>query len=129
MCVFVQIHMHTHTHVSVNIYSQETRAQCNTWPRELLTSQHRWEPKSPLSLSSIRGAANPVEGDVVINGVLSLSERFYSTSFGAIALIAMTPILAIQVLGLASKFKTVMSYRVMRQQMADSRNDEIIHFN
>ena len=54
---------------------------------------------------------------------------FYEHCFGVIALIAMTPILAIQVLGLASKFKTNMAFRVMRQQMADSRNDEIIHFN
>ena len=68
-------------------------------------------------------------------GVYSVRENltsgisFYEHCFGVIALIAMTPILAIQVLGLASKFKTDMAFRVMRQQMADSRNDEIIHFN
>lgn len=54
---------------------------------------------------------------------------FYEDCFGVIALIAMTPILAIQVLGLASRFKTMQAYRVMRAQMADSRSDEIIHFN
>ena len=71
----------------------------------------------------------------LIIGVYSVRENlssgisFYEHCFGVIALIAMTPILAIQVLGLTSKFKTNMAFRVMRQQMADSRNDEIIHFN
>lgn len=71
----------------------------------------------------------------LIIGVYSTRENitsgigFYQDCFGVVALIAMTPILAIQLLGLASKFKTIYALRVMRQQMADSRNDEIIHFN
>ena len=82
-----------------------------------------------IGLFSIRGAANPVEGDVVVNGVLSQSERFYSTSFGAIALIAMTPILAIQILGLVTKFKSMYALKLVREQIEDVRNNEIIHFN
>ncbi len=54
---------------------------------------------------------------------------FYEDCFGVIALIALTPILAIQALGLASRYKEYSSYRLMREQLADSRNDEIIHFN
>ena len=53
---------------------------------------------------------------------------FYQTSFGVVALIALTPIIAIQTLGLVSKFKSVYALRVMRQQLSDARNNEIIHF-
>ena len=82
-----------------------------------------------IGLFSIRGAANPVEGDVVNAGVLTESLRFYNTSFGAVALIAMTPILAIQILGLVTKFKSVYALKLVREQIEDVRNNEIIHFN
>ena len=54
---------------------------------------------------------------------------FYETSFGVVALIALTPIIAIQLLGLMSKFKTMYALKIMREQLTDSRNNEIIHFN
>ena len=54
---------------------------------------------------------------------------FYSDCFGVVALIALTPILAIQVLGLVTKFQQMAALRAIRQQILDSRNDEIIHFN
>lgn len=55
--------------------------------------------------------------------------EFYQTSFGVVALIALTPIIAIQTLGLMSKFKTLYALRVMRSQLSDARNSEIIHFS
>lgn len=57
------------------------------------------------------------------------SISFYTDCFGVVALIALTPIIAIQLLGLASKFKTMHALRLVRNQFADNRNDEIIHFN
>ncbi len=82
-----------------------------------------------IGLFSIRGAANPIEGDVVTDGVLTESLRFYNTSFGAVALIAMTPIIAIQILGLVTKFKSMYALKLVREQIEDVRNNEIIHFN
>ena len=60
---------------------------------------------------------------------LDTGVEFYETSFGVVALIALTPIIAIQTLGLMSKFKTVYALRVMREQLSDARNSEIIHFS
>ena len=71
----------------------------------------------------------------LIIGVYSVREgidkgvSFYSDAFGVVALIALTPILAIQLLGLASQFKRSYALYVMRSQIADERNSEIIHFN
>lgn len=55
--------------------------------------------------------------------------EFYRDSFGVVALIAMTPIIAIQVLGLVSQFKQMYAFSVMRSQAHDIRNNEIIHFD
>ena len=71
----------------------------------------------------------------LVIGVYSVRENidhglsFYSDAFGVVALIALTPILAIQFLGLATQFKKAHALRVMRNQIADERNSEIIHFN
>lgn len=85
-----------------------------------------------VGLFSVRGASNPVEGDVIdiIDGIptLTASTRFYETAFGVVALIALTPIIAIQVLGLVSEGKNAHALHVMRKQMFDSRNSEVIHF-
>ena len=62
------------------------------------------------------------------NGGLDHSTLFYENGFGVVALIALTPIIAIQILGLSTKVKEVYSLYVMRHQIRDSRNDEIIHF-
>lgn len=86
-----------------------------------------------VGLFSVIGAKNPQSGDVVevINGteVLTSSTRFYENSFGVIALIALTPIIAIQILGFVGERKNTMALRLLRKQIADARNDEIIHFN
>jgi len=64
----------------------------------------------------------------VRNG-LTESTLFYQDAFGVVSLIALTPIIAIQMLGLTSEAKNAYALRVMRKQMYDARNDEIIHFN
>ena len=60
----------------------------------------------------------------------SLTEgvEFYDSAFGVVALIALTPILAIQILGLVDKFKLIHALHVVRDQIHDERNNEIIHF-
>ena len=63
------------------------------------------------------------------NNDLQSSVSFYSDCFGVVALIAMTPIIAIQLLGLASAVKQINALRALREQIYDARNDEIIHFN
>lgn len=63
------------------------------------------------------------------NGDITTGVSFYSDCFGVIALIALTPILAVQFLGLATKVKEIRALRILREQIQDSRNDEIIHFN
>ena len=54
---------------------------------------------------------------------------FYERAFGVVALVALTPILAIQILGTASTIKNQYYLRVIRSQIHDERNNEIIHFN
>lgn len=54
--------------------------------------------------------------------------EFYESAFGVVAMVAMTPIISIQVLGLADKFKSMHALKVVREQIHDERNQEIIHF-
>jgi len=65
-----------------------------------------------------------------INGIHCLlqSKIFYEQSFGVVAMIALTPILAIQILGVVLNIKKYMKLRVMRSQSHDESNFEIINF-
>ena len=54
--------------------------------------------------------------------------EFYESAFGVVSMVAMTPILSIQILGLASKIQTIHALHVVRDQIHDERNNEIIHF-
>ena len=60
---------------------------------------------------------------------ITVGVEFYQDCFGAVALIALTPILAIEVLGLAYQFKQALALRSIREEISDSRSAEIIHFN
>lgn len=53
---------------------------------------------------------------------------FYGLSFGVVALIALTPIIAIQVLGVWETIKGQRRLAVMRQITKDPTNSEIIHY-
>lgn len=60
---------------------------------------------------------------------LTVGTEFYKDAFGVVALIALTPILAIQILGAVSNLKQAWALRDMRAEISDARNSEIIHFN
>ena len=62
---------------------------------------------------------------IAING----ADNFYNDAFGVIAMIALTPVIAIQLLGLSTRYKNVLALRALRNQKSDPRNNEIIHFN
>ena len=53
----------------------------------------------------------------------------YEFAFGLIGLIALTPILAIQLLGVGQKIKEYTAIRRMRLQSFDENDAQIIHFN
>lgn len=56
------------------------------------------------------------------------SINVYESAFGVVAMVAMTPILAIQLLGVVGKLQTIHALHVVRDQIHDERNNEIIHF-
>ena len=56
------------------------------------------------------------------------SVAYYTQSFGVVALIALTPILAIQILGIVEALKKKYSLRVMRGLIKDPNDAQIIHF-
>lgn len=79
-------------------------------------------------------ASGPMSVSFVLPLIIGLYDarggtEFYQDAFGVVALIALTPIIAIQVLGLVGMGKNAYALRVMRRQMFDARNSEIIHFN
>lgn len=65
----------------------------------------------------------------VRNSNLDHDVSFYNDAFGVVAMIALTPIIAIQVLGLVTKFKEMRAFQALRASTYDARNNEIIHFN
>lgn len=56
------------------------------------------------------------------------SVEYYTQSFGVVALIALTPILAIQFLGVIEMLKKKYALRVMRGEVKDPNDSQIIHF-
>ena len=83
----------------------------------------------PLIIGLYSALGTPMPGDVVNEqGYIVESVSFYSSAFGVVAMIALTPILAIQVLGVVSVIKREMRLKEVREQIMDARNDEIIHF-
>ena len=69
----------------------------------------------------------------MIIGIVSViggsNPNYYEYGFGVVALIAITPIIAIQVLGVANNVKRMSAIRVMRKAEADINDAQIIHFN
>ncbi|MCQ2742548.1 MAG: DUF1538 domain-containing protein [Bacilli bacterium] len=52
----------------------------------------------------------------------------YQNTFGVVTMIALIPIIAIEVLGIVVKFQQIQALKVMRLQKHDEGNAEIIHF-
>ena len=61
-------------------------------------------------------------------GQIEESTMYYTRSFGVIALIALTPILAIQILGIIQLLKSKHRLRVASTDVEDPLDAEIIHF-
>ena len=57
------------------------------------------------------------------------SLKFYENGFGVIALIALTPVIAIQLLGVVQNIKTARARYVMRHHVYNVNDAQIIHFN
>ena len=65
---------------------------------------------------------------IVNNRYNGASEKFYELGFGVVALIAMTPIIAIQILGIAEKVKSDQAYFFMRKHVYSVEDAQIINF-
>ena len=63
------------------------------------------------------------------NGVPSNEIDYYGQSFGVIALVALTPVIAIQLLGVTQSIRKVKALRIMRQHVYTQEDAQIIHFN
>ena len=55
--------------------------------------------------------------------------NYYEQSFGVIALIALTPVIAIQILGVINNYKSVLARYKMRTHVYTAEDAQIIHFN
>ena len=55
--------------------------------------------------------------------------KFYENGFGVIALIALTPVIAIQLLGVIQNIKAARAQYVMRKHVYSASDAQIIHFN
>lgn len=61
-------------------------------------------------------------------GLTGAEIDYYGNSFGVIALIALTPVIAIQVLGVVQNIKKARANNVMRQHIYTLEDAQIIHF-
>ena len=57
------------------------------------------------------------------------SSAFYENAFGVIALIALTPVIAIQLLGVVQNLKQARARFIMRKNVYSIDDAQIIHFN
>ena len=57
-----------------------------------------------------------------------ITPNYYQQSFGVIALIALTPVIAIQILGVVQKIKQARARYVMRKHVYSAEDARIIHF-
>lgn len=80
-------------------------------------------------------ASGPMSSSFVLPMVVGITTsiwaekaEYYEQSFGVIALIAMTPIIAIQLLGVWQKIKSVRALAVMRKHVYTLEDAQIIHF-
>lgn len=65
---------------------------------------------------------------IVVNRSNGSGADVYEYGFGVVAMIAMTPIIAIQILGIAQKIKSDQAYAVMRKHVYSIEDAQIINF-
>ena len=70
-----------------------------------------------------------IAGITIANYGSENSNAFYENAFGVIALIALTPVIAIQVLGVVQNAKIARARYVMRKHVYNADDAQIIHFN
>lgn len=80
-------------------------------------------------------ASGPMASSFVLPMIIGIvmardggTENVYEYGFGVVALIAMTPIIAIQILGLSQSIKTQKALKVMRAHVYSDEDAQIIHF-
>ena len=66
---------------------------------------------------------------VAISNKNGNNPNYYEQSFGVIALIALTPVIAIQILGVINNYKSVLARYKMRTHVYTAEDAQIIHFN
>lgn len=59
----------------------------------------------------------------------SYNISYYGEAFGVVALIALTPIIAIQILGVSTEFKQIRRYLGARKAVKGADDAQVIHFN
>ena len=62
------------------------------------------------------------------NGEIPVSDMYYERSFGVVALIALTPIITIQILGIAHNIRNAYRMRIAFDTIDDPNDAQIIHF-
>ena len=71
----------------------------------------------------------PMIAGITLSKYSGDSLKFYENGFGVIALIALTPVIAIQILGVVQNVKIVRARYVMRHHVYNANDAQIIHFN
>ena len=59
---------------------------------------------------------------------MGVTDNIYEYGFGVVAMIAMTPIIAIQILGIAQQVKSGKAFNVMRRHVYSIEDAQIINF-
>ena len=62
------------------------------------------------------------------NEIMGVTNDIYEYGFGVVAMIAMTPIIAIQILGIVQQIKSSKAYNVMRRHVYSIEDAQIINF-
>ena len=81
-------------------------------------------------------ASGPMSASFVLPMIIGIvvgrdggsADNVYEYGFGVVALIAMTPIIAIQILGIVQKIKSDQAYSVMRKHVYSIEDAQIINF-
>lgn len=67
-------------------------------------------------------------GIVISRNPDNAADLIYENGFGVVALIALTPVIAIQILGVLTRIDEMKKLAFMRRQIIDANDAEIIHF-
>ena len=70
----------------------------------------------------------PMIAGITVVNYGSNATTFYENAFGVIALIALTPVIAIQILGVVQSLKETRARFIMRRNVYSVEDAQIIHF-